>query len=150
VNDGNAWHAWEGVAGHAGLFSTARELSVLLRLLLNQGEWEGRRVLRAETVDAFLTPVGPGQALGWQAPDYAPPGSFAHTGFTGAWVLGVPSEGLGVVLLANRQNRGVDERGLYPDLGPLQRAVAAALLVGARSRSRGRGSVGGIRGRPEG
>jgi len=128
VNDGNAWHGWRGVVGHAGLFSTAGDLSVLLRVLLAKGEWEGRRLLRAETVDAFMTPVVPGQALGWQAPDYAPPGSFAHTGFTGTWVLGVPSQGLGVVLLANRQNGGVDERGLYPNLGPLQRAVAAALL----------------------
>lgn len=128
VNDGNAWYGFGGVAGHAGLFSTARDLSVLLRLLLNKGEWGGRRFLRAETVDAFMTPVVPGQALGWQAPDYAPPGSFAHTGFTGTYVLGVPSQGLGVVLLINRQNVGVDARGLYPNLGPLQRAVATSLL----------------------
>ncbi len=128
VNDGNAWHGWGGVAGHAGLFATARDLSALLQLLLDRGERAGRRYLRPETVDAFLTPAVEGQALGWQVPSYAPPGSFAHTGFTGTWVLGVPSRGLSVVLLTNRQNLGVDERGLYPDVGPLQRAVAAALL----------------------
>jgi CubicO group peptidase (beta-lactamase class C family) len=130
VNDGNAWHGWGGVAGHAGLFSTARDLSVLLQLLLDRGERDGRRYLRPETVDAFLTPVVEGQALGWQVPLYAPPGSFTHTGFTGTWVLGVPSQRLAVVLLTNRQNLGVDARGLYPDVGPLQRAVAAALVGG--------------------
>ncbi len=127
VNDGNAWHGWGGVAGHAGLFSTAGDLSTLLQLLLDRGEAGGRRYLRAETVEAFLAPVVEGQALGWQVPAYAPPGSFAHTGFTGTWVLGVPSQRLTVVLLTNRQNPGVDARGLYPDVGALQRGVAEAL-----------------------
>lgn len=129
VNDGNAWHGWEGVAGHAGLFSTARDLSVLLRLLLDEGEHDGRPYLRPGTIERFMEPVVEGQALGWQLPSWAPPGSFAHTGFTGTWVLGVPDRRLAVVLLTNRQNQGLDERGLYPDVGPLQRGVAAALLV---------------------
>jgi CubicO group peptidase (beta-lactamase class C family) len=87
-------------------------------------------------VDAFMTPTGDGQALGWQVPSYAPAGSFDHTGFTGTFVLGVPSRGLAVVLLTNRQNVGVSARTLYPDLGPLQRAVAAALLRPPPSSSR--------------
>ena len=132
VNDGNAFHAFGGVAGHAGLFSTAGDLGVLLRLLLDRGEASGHRYLRAGTVDAFLEPTGDGQALAWQVPDYAPAGSFVHTGFTGTWVLGVPRERLAVVLLTNRQNVGLDGRGLYPDVGPLQRAVAAALQGGGR------------------
>jgi CubicO group peptidase (beta-lactamase class C family) len=149
VNDGNAWHAFGGVAGHAGLFSTARELGVLVQLLLDRGEHGGRRFIRAGTVEAFLAPTGDGQALGWQVPAYAPPGSFVHTGFTGTYVLGVPAQRLAVVLLTNRQNVGVDARGLYPDVGPLQRAVAEA-LVGSPGepppyRSDG-GSLGGSRG----
>ena len=128
VNDGNAFHAFGGVAGHAGLFASAPELGVLLGLLLERGRSGGRRYLRAETVDAFLTPHLQGQALGWQVPGYAPPGSFTHTGFTGTWVLGVPSRGLAVVLLTNRQHGGTDGRTLYPDVGPLQRAVAEVLL----------------------
>ncbi|NJD20392.1 MAG: hypothetical protein FIA95_14070 [Gemmatimonadetes bacterium] len=135
VNDGNSWHGWGGVAGHAGLFSTARELSVLLQLLLDRGEVGGRRWPRPETVEAFMQPVVQGQALGWQVPSYAPAGSFTHSGFTGTWVLGVPSRRLTVVLLTNRQNLGVDARGLYPDVGPLQRAVAAALVGGAQERA---------------
>jgi CubicO group peptidase (beta-lactamase class C family) len=132
VNDGNAFHAFGGVAGHAGLFSTAGELETLLQLLLNRGGVAGRRYLRAETVDAFLASTGDGQALGWQVPDYAPAGSFMHTGFTGTYVLGVPRERLAVVLLTNRQNVGLDAGGLYPDVGPLQRAVIAALVDGGR------------------
>lgn len=127
VNDGNAFHAFGGVAGHAGLYSTVGELQVLVQLLLDRGEYRGRRYLRAEVVDAFLAPTGDGQALGWQIPDYAPPTSFAHTGFTGTFVLGVLEEVLGVILLTNRQNLGVDGSGYYPDVGPLQRAVAAVL-----------------------
>jgi len=127
VNDGNAFHAFRGMAGHAGLFSTAADLRVLLQLLLDRGEHEGRRYIGAGVVDTFLTSTGDGQALGWQVPDYAPAGSFVHTGFTGTYVLGVPAQGLAVVLLTNRQNGGVDAKGLYPDVGPLQRAVARAL-----------------------
>lgn len=128
VNDGNAFYAFRGTAGHAGLFSDARDLDVLLQLLLERGEHGGRRYLSVETIEAFLAPTGDGQALGWQVPDYAPAGSFAHTGFTGTYVLGVPARRLAVVLLTNRQNGGVDARGLYPDLGPLQRGVAERLL----------------------
>ena len=127
VNDGNAFHAFGGVAGHAGLFSTAADLQVLLQLLLNRGEYGRRRYISAEVVDSFLAPTGDGQALGWQVPDHAPAGSFSHTGFTGTYVLGVPAEGVALVLLTNRQNLGVDGRGQYPDVGELQRAVSALL-----------------------
>ena len=78
-------------------------------------------------VDTFLAPTGDGQALGWQTPDYALPTSFAHTGFTGTFVLGMSRQAIGVILLTNRQNKGVDRSGFYPDVGPLQRAVAAVL-----------------------
>ncbi len=128
VNDGNAFHAFGGVAGHAGLFSTAAEAARLLHVLLNRGSLDGTRYLDPSTVEAFLAPALPGQALGWQLPAYAPDGSFGHTGFTGTFVMGVPTEGLAVVLLTNRQNLGVDEETRYPDVGPLQRAVTRALL----------------------
>lgn len=129
VNDGNAHHAFKGVAGHAGLFSSARDLSVLLALVLGEGEYDGQRHLSAETVRRFLAPVVEGQALGWQLPSYAPEGSFGHTGFTGTFVLGVPAQRLSIVLLTNRQNVGVDAETRYPDVGPLQRAVAQAITT---------------------
>ncbi len=128
VNDGNAFHAHGGVAGHAGLFSTARELQILLDLLLNGGELGGRRFFRKETLDAFLEPTRFGHGLGWQLPSWAPEGSFSHTGFTGTFVLGVPSEGLALVLLTNRQNLGVGADTGYPEVSGLQRQVAEAVL----------------------
>lgn len=128
VNDGNAWHAFRGVAGHAGLFSTAADLSILLEVLLGGGERDGRRLVSAGVVDEFLLEHRDGQALGWQVPSWAPPGSFAHTGFTGTYVLGVPAEGLTFVLLTNRQNVGVGSEGGYTDVDPLRRSVAGAFL----------------------
>ena len=135
VNDGNAHHAFRGVAGHAGLFSTADDLEVLVRLLLDGGiAPDGRRFLANDVIERFLTSSGEQQALGWQLPDYAPDGSFAHTGFTGTFVLGVPGEDLAVVLLTNRQNVGVDEQTAYVDVGPLQRAVTAVLTARPQAR----------------
>jgi CubicO group peptidase (beta-lactamase class C family) len=128
VNDGNAFYAHGGVAGHAGLFSNATELARLLELLLNGGELEGRRFVSPETVAIFLEPTEYGQALGWQTPSWAPPGSFAHTGFTGTFVIGIPSEGLAVVVLTNRQHFGVGSDTRYPDLGELQQQVVEAVL----------------------
>lgn len=128
VNDGNAYHAFAGVAGHAGLFSTAGELQTLLGVLLDGGSGSSDPSLSTETIASFMTEHVAGQGLGWQLPDYAPAGSFTHTGFTGTWVLGVPSGAIGVVLLTNRQHGGVDASTRYPDVGPLQQAVARALL----------------------
>ncbi len=128
VNDGNAFHAFGGVAGHAGLFSTAAELARLLQLLLNEGEIDGGRLLAQETVAAFLQHTDYGQALGWQTPSWAPEGSFSHTGFTGTFVMGVPSQDLAIVLLTNRQNLGVGEDTRYSDLRDLQRTVVEAVI----------------------
>ena len=130
VNDGNAWYANGGAAGHAGLFSTAAEVRVLLDLLIGRGSYGGRRYIRPETVDRFLTRDRFEHYHGWMMPRDMPEGSFSHTGFTGTYVLGVPRYGLSVVLLTNRQNMGTDARGYFPDLGPLQLAVARALVSG--------------------
>ena len=129
VNDGNAYHAFGGVAGHAGLFSTAAELATLVRLVVEGGSVDGVTLFRRGTVDLFLEPVVEGQALGWQLPDHAPEGAFGHTGFTGTFVLAHPGEELVIVLLTNRQNVGVDEETQYPDVGPLQREITRAILA---------------------
>jgi CubicO group peptidase (beta-lactamase class C family) len=128
VNDANAHHAFGGVAGHAGLFSTAPELARLLHLLLRGGELGGRLYFRLGTVERFLTSTGDGQALGWQIPAYAPATAFGHTGFTGTFVLADRASGLAIVLLTNRQNRGVDTDTSYPDVSRLQRDVALAVI----------------------
>lgn len=137
VNDGNAYYAHGGVAGHAGLFSTAADLHVLLEVLLNEGRHRGHSFLRPETVRTFLTPDAFGNGLGWgMAADVVgivdpPAGTFGHKGFTGTWAFAVPACNLAVVLLTNRQNVGVNADGHYPNLGPLQRAIAARLVEDA-------------------
>jgi CubicO group peptidase (beta-lactamase class C family) len=131
VDDGNSFYANGGVAGHAGLFSTAAELRVLLDLLNNRGSYGGRQYIRPEVVDAFLTRDKYENYLGWQAPAYLPPGSFSHTGFTGTYVAGIPKYKISIVLLTNRQNLGTDARGYFPDLGPLQQTVARLIANAA-------------------
>jgi CubicO group peptidase (beta-lactamase class C family) len=131
VDDGNAFYANGGVAGHAGLFSTAPELRVLLDVLLGEGSYAGRRYLSRETVRQFFTLDRYENYLGWQRPRNLPVGSFSHTGFTGTYVLGVPSEGLSVVLLTNKQNMGPNAQGFFPNITPLQEAIALALVRGS-------------------
>src|SRR5262249_44458439 len=94
VHDPRA-HLLGGVAGHAGLFSTADDLAVFARMLLSGGQHEGRRILSAESVQAMLAPQpGPGAA---GAPSASPSrsigfavtsGGVGHTGFTGTsiWI----------------------------------------------------------------
>jgi CubicO group peptidase (beta-lactamase class C family) len=131
VDDGNSYYANGGVAGHAGLFSTAADLRVLLDLLNNRGSYGGHQYIRPEVVDAFLTRDKYENYLGWQAPSSLPPGSFSHTGFTGTYVAGVPRYKLSIVLLTNRQNMGTNPKGYFPDVGPLQQAVSRAIVAGA-------------------
>ena len=135
ADDGNSWYANGGVAGHAGLFATARELSVLLDMLVARGASGGRQVISRETVNRFLTRDKYDNYLGWQRPSYLPEGSFSHTGFTGTYVLGVPSQGLSIVLLTNRQNMGTNAQGYFPNLAPLQEAVARAITRSPRAPS---------------
>lgn len=131
VDDGNSWYVNGGVAGHAGLFSTAAELHVLLDLLNNEGTYGGRRYLRPEIIRQFLTLDRYQNYLGWQSPRDLPPGSFTHGGFTGTYLLGVPAQKLSIVLLTNRQNMGTNARGYFPNVGPLDDAVAKAIVQGA-------------------
>ena len=120
-----------GVAGHAGLFSTAADLSNFCRMLLNGGEFNGARVLSPLTVAKMTGPVvGSDPALrglGWDIDspyssnrgELLPVGSFGHTGFTGTslWIDPVTREF--VVFLSNRVHP--DGKG---DVTPLRARVA--------------------------
>ncbi|HEX5829772.1 MAG TPA: serine hydrolase [Gemmatimonadaceae bacterium] len=131
VHDTNAW-AMGGVSGHAGLFSSARDLSVFAQMLLNGGTYGGWRVVRPETLARWLAPQGRGssRALGWDTPSptssaglHFSPRSFGHTGFTGTSLWVDPERGLFVVLLANR----VSSRGASGGHAALRRDVADAV-----------------------
>lgn len=134
VNDGNAWYAAGGVAGHAGLFSTADDLQKLVSLLLQKGEYDGKQIISASVIDTFLTQNEFNNGLGWAMdPDVisaegAPPGTFGHTGFTGTNVVIIPVEDLSIILLTNRQNVGVQPSGYYYDLSELRQQILNTVL----------------------
>lgn len=102
-----------GVAGNAGLFSTAADLSRFAAMLANGGELDGVRILNEETVRKFTTrQSGTGtRALGWDTPEAdgtgaagrrISPDAFGHTGFTGTSLWVDPERGTWTVLLTNR------------------------------------------------
>ncbi|HUK30528.1 MAG TPA: glycoside hydrolase family 3 N-terminal domain-containing protein [Candidatus Acidoferrum sp.] len=111
VHDDNAW-VMGGVAGHAGLFSTARDLSIFCRVILNGGIYAHKRYLRYSTVYEFTSPQalsGNTRTLGWamrtepsSSGRYFSARSFGHAGFTGTSIWCDPEKDLAVVLLTNR------------------------------------------------
>jgi uncharacterized protein YbbC (DUF1343 family)/CubicO group peptidase (beta-lactamase class C family) len=112
VHDPRA-HLLGGVAGHAGLFSTADDLAIYARMLLNRGESGGVRVLSPATVRLMTTarPVPGGlRALGWDVrTSYSAnrgelfgEGSFGHTGFTGTSIWIDSASRTAVIFLSNR------------------------------------------------
>ena len=122
-----------GTSGHAGLFSTAEDLSKFAYMLLHDGNIYGRSFLEGETIDLFTTPVSDqsARALGWDtrspegyssAGDYFGSESFGHTGFTGTSLWIDPEAHLFAILLTNRvyptrENRNIiDIRPRFADL----------------------------------
>jgi len=112
VHDGNA-RLLGGVAGHAGLFSTADDLARFCLMLVNNGRWKGRQILKPATVKTMLSPLTQGEvtrALGWDMVSpfsrtlgpFFPPGSVGHTGFTGAALWADPASRSCLVILTNR------------------------------------------------
>jgi beta-N-acetylhexosaminidase len=102
-----------GVTGHAGLFSSAEDLSKMALMLLNGGVSNGRRYLQQRTITLFTTRQGmkSSRALGWDTRDdndkseagqYFLPAAFGHTGFTGTSIWIDRGKHVFVVLLTNR------------------------------------------------
>lgn len=101
VNDGNAFHAFGGVSGHAGLFTTAEDLLRLATGLLDSRHGHGP--LRASTVATFLTPGrDPAQALGLRVWSLASGPAYGHTGFPGVAFALLPEHDAAVVMITNR------------------------------------------------
>ncbi|BBC36993.1 D-alanyl-D-alanine-carboxypeptidase/ endopeptidase AmpH [Streptomyces graminofaciens] len=102
VHDENAW-SLGGVAGHAGLFSTAHDLAVLCRTLLAGGSYGPARVLGPDFVDLLLTPPGLGFTLDQPRfmGELAGRGAAGHTGFTGTSLVLDRATDTFLVLLTN-------------------------------------------------
>ncbi|MFG1666420.1 serine hydrolase domain-containing protein [Streptomyces sp. Y7] len=120
VHDENAW-ALGGVAGHAGLFSTGRDLAVFCRALLSGGAYGPARVLGPDFVELLLTPPGFGFAVDqpWFMGELAGRGAAGHTGFTGTSLVLDPTTDTFLILLANT----VHPRRRGADSGPRARAA---------------------------
>lgn len=106
-----------GVGGHAGIFSSAQSLAVIMQLLLNNGEYGGKRYIKKETVRKFTSKAFPESAnrrglvfdkpdvtLGENGPTAIASSSFTfgHAGFTGTCAWADPQNGLVYIFLSNR------------------------------------------------
>ncbi|HEX6650224.1 MAG TPA: exo-beta-N-acetylmuramidase NamZ domain-containing protein [Pyrinomonadaceae bacterium] len=127
-----------GVAGHAGLFSTIDDLAIYCQMILNRGTFGGVRILSPLTVAEMTRPrlvstSGGTRGLGWDMNtsystnrgDLFPLGSFGHTGFTGTSIWIDPATEMFIVFLSNRVHP--DGKG---DVGPLRGRVAS-IVAGA-------------------
>ena len=133
VNDPTA-QRMGGIAGHAGLFSTADDLATFARMLLDGGMFHGVRVLSRDSVAAMTQPASPPSAshvrgLGWDLAEpfvsggggeRFSPALSGHTGFTGTMLWIDPASGSYVIVLSNRTYP--DGRG---DAQPLRKAILA-------------------------
>jgi CubicO group peptidase (beta-lactamase class C family) len=112
VHDENAYMLG-GVAGHAGLFSTAEDISKVMFTLLNDGKYKGKQIYDPKIVETWTTKQTDQstRGLGWDTIDlegYSSAGhsfsknSFGHTGFTGTSVWADKDSKLFIILLTNR------------------------------------------------
>ena len=146
-SDGDLWlrgqvhdptsYRMSGVAGHAGLFSTASDLAIYCQMILNEGQYRGVRVLSPASVAEMTRPrlvngTGGTRGLGWDINtsfssnrgDLFPLGSFGHTGFTGTSIWIDPASQMFLIFLSNRVHP--DGKG---DVGPLRGRVASVVAA---------------------
>jgi CubicO group peptidase (beta-lactamase class C family) len=146
VHDENAFRL-DGVAGHAGLFSSGRDLSRLAQLYLRHGVLDGVRLFDSATVATFTQAQDPARshrALGWETPTPGnsagrrlSPRAFGHTGFTGTSLWMDPGRNLYVLLLSNRVNPTRENRKIGAVRTALADAVVGALEGAGRTAAPG-------------
>jgi hypothetical protein len=142
VHDENAW-ALGGVAGHAGVFSTAQDMAVLSQAMLNGGTYGGGRILTPSSVEAMITndnAAFPGDAHGlgfeldqrWYMSGLSGPRTAGHTGYTGTSVVIDFASRSFVIVLSNR----VHPSRSWGSNNPARRVAAQglALALGVRPR----------------
>jgi len=144
VHDENAW-SLGGVAGHAGVFGTAKDLAILGQTILNGGTYGGHRILTERSVELMLTnfnPQFPDDAHGlgfelnqrWYMGGLSGPGTAGHTGYTGtSLVIDKASRSI-AILLTNRVHPSRD----WGSINPARRAVTDGLANALAVQSRGK------------
>jgi CubicO group peptidase (beta-lactamase class C family) len=143
VHDENAF-AMNGVAPHAGLFSTAPDLSRFAQMMLDHGRADGHRIVERATIDLFTHRAGivPGsdRALGWDSKSAVgstagalfSASSFGHTGFTGTSLWIDPERELYLILLTNRVHPTRENRRI----AQVRPAVADAVVRAIEGQAR--------------
>ena len=115
-----------GVSGHAGLFSNANDVAIIMQMLLNGGSYGGRQIFKSSTVDLFTKKQlkkGNRRGLGFDKPETeegkatptsvsCSPHTFGHTGFTGTCTWADPKNNLVYVFLSNRINPSAENKKL--------------------------------------
>ena len=120
VHDEKAYHSLAGVAGHAGLFSTAQDMAVLAQALLNRGGYGNKQLFSGKVIDQFVKPDdGNGTyGLGWRRANngdrkwhfgpYASGSAYGHTGWTGTVTVIDPEHDLAIILLTNARHSEIE------------------------------------------
>lgn len=139
VHDENAY-CLGGVAGHAGVFSTAKDMAVLAQTILNGGEYRGSRILNNESTRSLLTNMNakfPGNDHGlgfelnqrWYMDGLSSPVTMGHTGFTGPDIVIDPLSHSFMILMTNRVHPTRDWGSNNPARQAVARDFARALPV---------------------
>ncbi len=114
-----------GVGGHAGLFGNASDVAVVMQMLLNKGEYNGKRYIDSNVVKQYTSSqfVTNRRGLCFDKPEpdatkespvtkECSPQSFGHSGFTGTFAWADPTNNLVFVFLSNRVHPNADENKL--------------------------------------
>ncbi|GGD75019.1 hypothetical protein GCM10011357_32500 [Lacimicrobium alkaliphilum] len=119
VHDEKAYYSMQGVAGHAGLFSSAEDMAVLTQILLNRGGYGEQQIFAPSVLDQFTKASDMDITLGlgwrragngerrWHFGPYASSQAIGHTGWTGTVTVVDPEYDLAIVLLTNRRHTPV-------------------------------------------
>lgn len=133
-----------GVSGNAGVFSCANDIAILTAALLNDGEYNGRRILSPLGVKAMRTVPHDvtlfGRTLGWDiyssyasnSGDLFGPNTFGHTGYTGTSIIIDPDNDTAVILLINAVHPE-DKHSVVRLRSLVANAVAASIFPPART-----------------
>jgi len=124
VHDGKAFYSFDGIAGHAGLFSDVNDLAILAQTLLNGGGYGNTKVFEQSVLTKFVKPEEKNNSfgLGWRRADhtqnkwhfgpYASQYAYGHTGWTGTVTVIDPMHDLAIILLTNKRHSEVLEDGV--------------------------------------
>ncbi len=127
VNDGNAFHLYAGAAPHAGLFGSTKGVLAVMNL------WTQNDFISAKTLNLFLQTKIANNSLGFaSSPEQLkiklPFELYGHHGFTGCTLLFNPQQNFRFIYLSNRQYRGLNHQGQYPDWKPALQELLQAMI----------------------